>query len=156
MPLINPGKRAPAFTLPDQTGKKHKLTDHKGKPVVLFFYPKDDTSGCTKEACAFRDLSKDFKKAGAAVFGISPQGVESKAKFAKKNNLKYPILADEGAEVCDKYGVWQEKSMYGNTYMGVARTTYLIRPSGAIEQRWDKVKVPGHAEEVLEAVRSLT
>lgn len=155
MPLIDPGKRAPAFTLPDQTGAAHRLSEHKGSPVVLFFYPKDDTSGCTKEACAFRDLSKDFKKAGAVVFGISPQGIDSKAKFARKNNLKYPILADEGAKVCEKYGVWQEKSMYGNTYMGVARTTYLIRPSGAVEQRWDKVKVPGHAEEVLEAVRSL-
>jgi len=155
MTLIAPGSRAPAFTLPDQTGEKHRLTAHKGSPVVLFFYPKDDTSGCTKEACAFRDLSKDFKKAGAVVFGISPQGVDSKAKFAKKNTLRYPILADEGARVCEKYGVWREKSMYGNTYMGVVRTTYLIRPSGAVEQRWDKVKVAGHAEEVLDAVRSL-
>lgn len=155
MPLIEPGSRAPSFTLPDQRGEKHRLSAHKGSPVVLFFYPKDLTSGCTKEACAFRDLTPHFKKAGVVVFGISPQGVESKAKFAKKERLNYPVLADEDARVCEKYGVWREKSMYGNTYMGVVRTTYLIRPSGAVERRWDKVRVPGHAEEVLEAARSL-
>ncbi len=155
MTLIDPGSRAPAFTLPDQHGKTHRLSAHKGSPVVLFFYPKDDTSGCTKEACAFRDLTAEFTKAGAAVFGVSPQGVASKAKFAGKHDLSYPILADEDAVVCEKYGVWQEKSMYGNTYMGAVRTTYLIRPSGAVHQRWDKVKVDGHADEVLDAVRSL-
>ncbi len=151
MPLIEPGDRAPAFTLKDQDARPHRLSEHKGAPVVLFFYPKDDTTGCTKEACAFRDLSGEFAKAGVALFGISPQGVESKAKFAAKNRLNFPILADEGAKVCEKYGVWQEKSMYGRTYMGVVRTTYLIRPSGAVERRWDKVRVPGHAEKALEA-----
>ena len=148
--------RVVADFVADATGDKTiRLKDLRGQHVVLYFYPKDDTSGCTKEACAFRDLSKDFKKAGAVVFGISPQGVDSKAKFAKKHDLRYPVLADEGAKVCEKYGVWQEKSMYGNTYMGVVRTTYLIRASGAVERRWDKVKVAGHAEEVLDAVGSL-
>jgi len=155
MPLIEPGSRAPSFTLPDQHGEEHRLSAHKGSPVVLFFYPKDMTSGCTKEACAFRDLSREYEKLGVVVFGISPQGVESKAKFAEKEKLNYPVLADEGSKVCEKYGVWVEKSMYGNTFMGVVRTTYLIRPSGAVERRWDRVKVPGHAEEVLEAAREL-
>ena len=160
MPLIEPGKRAPAFTLRDQHDEPHKLSDYKGQPVVLFFYPKDDTSGCTQEACDFRDDSAKFKRAGAVVLGISPQNVKSKAKFATKNNLKYPILADvpdadKLPKVCDKYGVWVEKSMYGRKYMGVQRTTYLIKPSGAVAQRWDKVKIPGHVAEVLEAVKAL-
>ena len=155
MPLLDPGTRAPSFTLRDQADRPCRLSAHKGSPVVLFFYPKDDTSGCTAEACAFRDLGGEFTKAGAVVFGISPQDVTSKAKFAAKHGLSYPLLADVGSAVCEKYGVWQEKSMYGRKYMGVVRTTYLIRPSGAVEHRWDKVKVPGHAEDVLDAVRSL-
>lgn len=160
MPLIEPGKRAPAFTLPDQNSEPHKLSDHKGKPVVLFFYPKDDTSGCTQEACDFRDDYTKFKRAGAVVFGISPQNVRSKAKFATKIRLNYPILADEPGDdglpkICDRYGVWVEKSMYGRKYMGVQRTTYLIKPSGTVAQRWDKVKIPGHVDEVLGAVRAL-
>jgi len=155
MSLIEPGTRAPAFTLPDQRGAKHRLSDHKGSPVVLFFYPKDDTTGCTKEACGFRDLSAKFEEAGVVVFGISPQGVDSKAAFAAKHRLDYPILADEGSKVCEKYGVWQEKSMYGRTYMGVVRTTYLINGRGVVEKRWDKVKVPGHAEAVYEAAADL-
>ena len=160
MPLIDPGKRAPAFTLPDQTRATHKLTQYKGKAVVLFFYPKDDTSGCTQEACDFRDDMSKFKRAGAIVLGISPQNVKSKAKFADKISLNYPILADvpddnKLPKVCDKYGVWVEKSMYGRKYMGVQRTTYLIKPSGAVAARWDKVKIPGHAEAVLEAVKGL-
>ena len=160
MPLIEPGTRAPAFTLRDQHDEPHKLSDYKGQPAVLFFYPKDDNSGCTQEACDFRDDSAKFKRAGAVVLGISPQGVKSKAKFATKNNLKYPILADVPDEdklpkICDKYGVWVEKSMYGRKYMGVQRTTYLIKPSGTVAQRWDKVKIPGHVAEVLEAIKTL-
>jgi peroxiredoxin Q/BCP len=155
MTLIEPGSRAPAFTLLDQHGHKHRLSEHKGSPVVLFFYPKDDTTGCTKEACGFRDLSAEFERAGIIVFGISPQGVDSKAKFAAKHRLNFPILADEGSKVCEKYGVWQEKSMYGRNYMGVVRTTYLIRPSGAVEKRWDKVRVSGHADKVYEAACAL-
>jgi len=158
MPLIDPGRKAPAFTLADQHGEKHRLSDYAGRPVVLYFYPKDDTSGCTREACQFRDALPGFEKTGAAVFGISPDSVESHAKFAERHDLTFPLLADpkdaEGTpKVCDKYGVWQEKSMYGRKYMGVARTTYLIAPDGKVIRRWDKVKVPGHADAVLEALR---
>ncbi|MEM1185049.1 MAG: peroxiredoxin [Planctomycetota bacterium] len=163
MPLIDPGKKAPAFTLKDQDGESHKLSDYAGQPVVLFWYPKDATSGCTKEACAFRDLTKDFEKVGAKVFGISILDVKSKKKFADKEGLTYPILADDAVnedkkpdpKIAPKYGVWVEKSMYGKTYMGIQRTTYLIGADGKVVQRWDKVKVPGHAEEVLEAVKGL-
>ncbi len=161
MALIEVGKKAPAFSLKDQDGKKHALKDYAGRPVVLFFYPKDDTSGCTKEACAFNDLLGTFAEVasgssgGCAVLGVSILGVESKAKFAKKHGLEFPLLADEDNAVAEKYGVWQEKSMYGKTYMGIARTTYLIGADGKVAQRWDNVKVPGHAEEVLEAVREM-
>lgn len=155
MPLIDVGKKAPAFTLKDQTGEAHKLSDYTGSPVVLYFYPKDDTSGCTKEACAFRDLQPKFGKVDAVVLGVSPDDEESHAKFVDKYDLNFTLLADPGSKVCEKYGVWQEKSMYGRTYMGVVRTTYLIGPDGKVKQRWDKVKVPGHAEEVLEAVKAL-
>ncbi|MCB9838362.1 MAG: peroxiredoxin [Phycisphaeraceae bacterium] len=160
MPPIDPGQRAPAFTLPDQNCQSHRLSQHKGKAVVLFFYPKDDTSGCTQEACDFRDDYSKFKRADAVVLGISPQNVRSKAKFATKIGLNYPILADEPGDdgippICARYGVWVEKSMYGRKYMGVQRTTYLIKPSGTIARRWDKVKIPGHVDEVLAAVKSL-
>ena len=157
MPLIDAGKRAPAFTLKDQSEQPHKLADCKGTPVVLFFYPKDMTSGCTQEACDFRDLMPKFKrgKGKAHIFGISPQDTRSKAKFADKESLNYPILADPESKICEKYGVWAEKSMYGRKYMGVMRTTYLIDAGGKVAQRWDKVKIPGHAEAVLEAVRTI-
>jgi peroxiredoxin Q/BCP len=159
--LIEPGKKAPAFALPDQDGVKHALKDLAGAPVVLFFYPKDDTSGCTAEACQFRDQLPDFKKAKAAVFGISPDSVESHRKFVDKHGLNFTLLADsardgdDNPKVCWKYGVWQEKSMYGRKYMGVVRTTYLIDAAGKVAKRWDKVKVPGHAAEVLAAIREL-
>lgn len=160
MALIEPGKKAPAFTLKDQDEVKHALKDCAGRPVVLFFYPKDATSGCTKEACGFGDLLPDFEKVGTRVFGISILGTKSKKKFADKEGLTYPLLADDrvGEDgkpdpvVCAKYGVWVEKSMYGRTYMGIERTTYLIDAQGKVARRWDKVKVPGHVEEVLEAV----
>ena len=161
MSLIEVGRKAPAFTLPDQDGEKHALKDLAGSPVILFFYPKDDTSGCTKEACQFRDQLPDFKKVKARVFGISPDSVESHRKFVDKHELNFTLLADaardgdENPKICLKYGVWQEKSMYGRKYMGVVRTTYLIGPDGKVAERWDKVKVPGHAEAVLEAVRGL-
>lgn len=155
MPLIEVGKKAPAFTLDDQDGKTHRLRDAEGRPVVLYFYPKDDTSGCTKEACAFRDALPRFKRSKAIVMGVSPQDTASKAKFAGKYDLNFPILADDDAKVCEKYGVWQEKSMYGRTYMGVVRTTYLIGPDGTVARRWDKVKVADHADEVLDAVQGL-
>ena len=156
MALIDEGTKAPLFTLPDQTGEKHALRDAIANgPVVVYFYPKDDTSGCTKEACDFRDNLKAFGRAGCAVFGVSPQDVASKAKFADKHGLTFPLLADEGSKVCEKYGVWQEKSMYGKKYMGVVRTTYLIGANGKVVTRWDKVKTTGHADAVLDAVKAL-
>ena len=155
MALIEPGKKAPSFSLPDQAGKVHSLADYAGQPVVIYFYPKDDTPGCTKESCAFQDNLPKFKKSKAAVFGMSMLDSKSKAKFAKKYDLSFPLLADEDKSVMEKYGVWQEKSMYGRKYMGVARITYLIGADGKVVKRWDGVKVDGHAEEVLEAVQQL-
>ena len=153
--MIDPGKKAPSFSLPDQEGKEHSLADYAGQPVVLYFYPKDDTPGCTKESCAFQDNLPKFKKSKAAVLGMSVLDSASKAKFAKKYDLTFPLLADEDHAVIEKYGAWQEKSMYGKKYMGVARTTYLIGPDGKVVKRWDGVKVDGHAEEVLAAVEQL-
>ena len=155
MSLIDPGKKAPSFSLPDQEGKKHSLADYAGQPVIVYFYPKDDTPGCTKESCAFQDHLPKFKKSKAVVLGMSVLDSASKAKFAEKYSLKFPLLADEDHAVMEKYGVWQEKSMYGKKYMGVARTTYLIGPDGKVVKRWDGVKVDGHAEEVLAAVQQL-
>jgi thioredoxin-dependent peroxiredoxin len=160
MPLIEPGKKAPTFSAKDQDGASHRLSDFAGRPVVLYFYPKDDTSGCTAEACAFRDLRPDFSKVKAIVLGVSPDDEKSHRKFVDKHELNFTLLADvapEGGEpaICAKYGVWQEKSMYGRKYMGVVRTTYLIGPDGKVAERWDKVKVPGHADAVLEAIREL-
>lgn len=161
MPLIDPGTKAPAFKLPDQAGKAHALADYAGKPLVLYFYPKDDTDGCTKQACQFRDALPDFSKLGAAVLGVSPDSADSHAKFVAKQKLTFTLLADEppsekaAPPICDRFGVWQEKSMYGRKYMGVVRTTYLIGPDGKVARRWDKVSVPGHAAEVLEAVREV-
>ena len=160
MPLIDIGRKAPAFALQDQDGTKHALKDLAGKAVVLYFYPKDDTSGCTAEACQFRDQAPDFKKSKVMVFGVSPDSVESHRKFVDKHELNFTLLADPkdgdgDPKICIKYGVWQEKSMYGRKYMGVVRTTYLIGPDGKVAERWDKVKVPGHADAVLEAIREL-
>ena len=153
--MIEPGKKAPSFSLPDQQGKMHSLADYAGQPLVIYFYPKDDTPGCTTESCAFQSNLPKFKKSKAAVLGMSVLDSASKAKFAKKYDLTFPLLADEDHAVIDKYGVWQEKSMYGKKYMGVARTTYLIGPDGKVVKRWDGVKVDGHAEEVLAAVQAL-
>jgi len=155
MALIDPGRKAPAFSLPDQAGTTHALADYAGQPVVVYFYPKDDTPGCTKESCAFQDNLPKFRKSKAVVLGVSVLNSASKAKFAQKYSLKFPLLADEDHSVMEKFGVWQEKSMYGKKYMGVARTTYLIGPDGKVARRWDGVKVDGHAEEVLAAVQAL-
>jgi peroxiredoxin Q/BCP len=152
MPLIDPGKKARTFTLKDQSGKAHKLSDYAGRPLILYFYPKDDTPGCTKEACSFSDNLPRFKTSKAAILGVSILDEASKAKFAKKYDLKFPLLADPEHEVAEKYGVWQEKSNYGKKYMGVARTTYLIGPDGMVQKRWDNVKVDGHTDEVLAAL----
>jgi len=155
MPLIEPGKKAPAFALKDQDGTTHKLSDYAGQPVVLYFYPKDDTPGCTTESCAFRDNLPKFKAGKAVVLGVSILDEASKAKFAAKHSLTFPLLADAEHVVAEKYGAWQERSMYGRTYMGVARVTYLIGADGKVARRWDKVKVDGHAEDVLAAMNSL-
>jgi peroxiredoxin Q/BCP len=151
--LIDPGKKAPAFTLNDQEGTPHRLADYAGKRVILYFYPKDDTPGCTAESCSFQDHLPKFRTNKAEVLGVSILDEKSKAKFAAKYHLTFPLLADADHEVAEKYGVWQEKSRYGRTYMGIVRTTYLIGPDGKVERRWDNVKVDGHVEEVLAAVQ---
>jgi thioredoxin-dependent peroxiredoxin len=155
MALIDMGKKAPAFSLKDQGGRAHKLSDCAGRPVVLYFYPKDDTPGCTKESCAFRDNLPRFKASKATVFGVSILDEASKAKFAGKYDLTFPLLADVDHAVAEKYGVWQKKSLYGRNFMGIVRTTYLIGADGNVVRRWDNVKVDGHAEEVLAAVEAL-
>ena len=155
MALIDPGKKAPAFTLNDQDGKTHRLADYAGRPVILYFYPKDDTPGCTTEACAFRDNLPAFKKSKAVVLGVSILDEASKARFAAKYDLTFPLLADEDHAVAEKYGVWQKKSLYGRSFMGLVRTTYLIGGDGKVVQRWDKVKVDGHADAVLAAVDAI-
>jgi thioredoxin-dependent peroxiredoxin len=155
MSLVDPGKKAPAFNLKDQEGKTHKLSDYAGRPVVLYFYPKDDTSGCTKEACAFQENLPKFKSDKAAVLGVSILDEASKARFAAKYGLTFPLLADPDHDVAEKYGVWKKKSLYGRSFMGIARTTYLIDRDGKVARRWDNVKVDGHADQVLEAVEAL-
>ena len=154
MALIDRGKKAPPFALNDQHGKTHRLSDYSGRPVVLYFYPKDDTPGCTKETCDFRDNLPHFKKSNAAVFGISILDEASKARFAKKYDVTFPLLADKDHAVAEKYGVWQQKSLYGRKFMGNVRTTYLIDENGRVAKRWDNVKVDGHAEDVLAAIRA--
>ena len=153
--MIEEGKPAPDFTLPDQTGKDVSLADLKGTPVVLYFYPKDDTPGCTTQACAFRDARADYEEAGAKVIGISPDDVKSHGKFAAKHGLNFTLLADAGTRACSDYGVWKEKSMYGKKYMGVERTTFVIDGSGIVRKVFAKVKVDGHSAAVLDAIRAL-
>jgi peroxiredoxin Q/BCP len=150
--LIEPGKKAPAFALKDQNGTLHRLADYAGRPVVLYFYPKDDTPGCTQEACDFEAKLPAFKSSKAVVLGVSILDEKSKARFASKHGVTFPLLADADHEVADKYGVWQEKARYGRKYMGIVRTTYLIGADGKIARRWDKVRVDGHADEVTEAI----
>ena len=149
MPMIDPGKKAPAFALKDQGGATHRLSDYAGRHVILYFYPKDDTPGCTQESCEFQASLATVKRRDAVVLGVSILDEKSKAKFADKHGLTFPLLADADHEVAEKYGVWQEKSNYGKKYMGIARTTYLIGPDGKVVQRWDSVKVNGHVDDVL-------
>jgi len=146
------GIKAPDFTLPTDGNGSVTLSALKGKKVVLYFYPKDDTSGCTAEACAFRDILPRFKKMDATVIGISRDSVASHDKFKKKYELPFMLAADTEGKVTEKYGVWVQKSMYGRKYMGIERATFLIDETGKIEQIWHKVKVPGHADDVLKAV----
>ena len=155
MSLIEPGKKAPAFTLKDQHGTQHRLSDYAGRSVILFFYPKDDTPGCTQEACEFEAKLPAIEKGKAVVLGVSILDEKSKAKFATKHKLTFPLLADTQHEVSEKYGVWQEKARYGRKYMGIVRTTYLIDAEGKVAKRWDKVKVDDHAAEVAAAAAAL-
>lgn len=156
MSLIEPGRKAPAFALKDQTGTTHKLADYAGQPVVLYFYPKDDTPGCTQETCDFRDQLPKFSRNKAAVLGVSILDEKSKAKFASKHDVTFPLLADADHAVAEKYGVWQEKSRYGRKYMGIVRTTFLIGADGKVVKRWDNVKVADHVAAVYDAVAALT
>lgn len=153
--MLEPGHDAPDFTLPRDGGEDVTLSSLRPAPVVLFFYPKDDTSGCTKEAIAFTGLAGDFEAAGVKVFGVSKDTVAKHDKFRDKHGLGIPLLSDAESEVCEAYGVWKEKQMYGKTYMGIERTTVLIDGGGKVVQVWPKVKVPGHAEAVLEAVKTM-
>ncbi len=146
---------APEFTLPCDGGGHVTLSDLRGNAVILFFYPRDDTPGCTKESIGFSEQLQAFADAGAKVFGISRDSVAKHDKFVAKHNLTTPLLSDEGSTVCEDYGVWVEKNMYGKKSMGIERSTFLIDTDGKIARVWRKVKVPGHVEEVLEAVRAL-
>lgn len=146
---LTPGTKAPAFSAATQGDGTFALKDAKGSWLVLYFYPKDDTSACTAEACDVRDSMKRLKKAGAIVVGVSPDSVKSHDKFALKYDLNFPLLSDEDKAICTAYDVWKEKSMYGRKYMGVERTTYLIDPKGKIVHTWEKVKVKGHVDAVL-------
>ena len=155
MPELMVGDKAPAFTLPRDGGEIVSLETFAGKPLVLFFYPKDDTSGCTAEAVAFTALKPEFDKLGVALVGMSPNNVKSHDKFIAKHDLDVILVADEDKTTLEAYGVWAEKSMYGRKYMGVERSTFLIGADGTIAALWRKVKVPGHAEEVLAAAKTL-
>jgi peroxiredoxin Q/BCP len=152
---VEVGGKAPDFTLPADGGGKISLKALKGKTVVLYFYPKDDTSGCTAEACAFRDSLPDFSKLKAEVIGVSRDSVASHDKFKKKYRLPFPLASDEDGKVCQAYGVWVEKSMYGRKYMGIERSTFLIDARGIVRGVWRKVKVDGHADEVLQAAAAM-
>ena len=153
--MLNEGDKAPGFALPRDGGSTVKLSQFKSRSLVLFFYPKDDTSGCTKEATGFSEMVGAFHEAGAEVVGISPDSVKSHDKFRDKHGLKVILLADEEKAVLEAYGVWVEKKMYGRSYMGVERSTFLIGKNGKIVRIWRKVKVPGHVDEVLEAVKDI-
>ena len=152
MALLEVGDKAPAFRAKDQEGETVSLSDFKGKKLVLYFYPKDDTPGCTKEACSFRDGWSKFKKRGIAILGVSTDDEKSHRKFADKFSLPFPLLADPEKKIVTDYGVWGEKSMYGRKYMGTHRVTYVIDEKGKIAAVWPKVKPDGHADEILEAI----
>jgi thioredoxin-dependent peroxiredoxin len=155
MPIPQVGDKAPDFKLPVSTGDTIGLKDLKSKNVVIYFYPKDDTSGCTVQACGFRDSYKDIEETGAVLLGVSPDSLKSHDKFITKFQLPFPLLADEEKKMCQDYGVWVEKSMYGRKYMGVARTTFIIGKDGKIVKVFEKVKPEGHNKEVLEALKNL-
>ena len=148
MPLIDPGTKAPSFALKDQHGHTHRLADYAGRSLIVYFYPKDNTPGCTQESCDFQSNLAALARQKAAVLGVSILDEKSKAKFADKHGLTFPLLADADHVMAERYGVWQKKMRYGRSYMGIVRTTYLIGEIGKVVQRWDKVKVDGHADAV--------
>ncbi len=152
---VEPGKKAPDFTLSADDGGKIKLSSLRGQPVVVYFYPRDDTPGCTREACAFRDQKAALARLGAKVLGVSADGVDSHVKFRDKFQLNFPLLADEEHKVAEKYGAWREKNLYGKISMGIQRSTFLIDAAGTIVKVWKKVNVDGHDEEVLAALKDL-
>jgi len=153
---VEEGKKAPDFTAATDGGKKLKLSELRGKPVVLYFYPKDDTPGCTAEACGFRDQLPDFGKLKTQVIGVSKDSADKHDKFKKKYELNFPLVSDEDGKICEKYGTWVEKSLYGRKYMGIDRATFLIDEKGTVRAIWRKVKVPGHVDQVLAAAEALT
>jgi peroxiredoxin Q/BCP len=150
--IPQPGDQAPEVALPDETGAIHRLSDRAGSWTVVYFYPKDDTPGCTTEACSFRDLHAEFQGAGAEIWGISPDGSGSHAAFRAKYGLPFTLLSDPDHAVADAYGAWREKTNYGKTYMGIARSSFLVDPDGRIARTWATVKADGHAEQVREAL----
>jgi peroxiredoxin Q/BCP len=152
---VEEGETAPDFTLAADDGRQVKLSDLRGKPVVLYFYPKDDTPGCTKEACAFRDRTAELEAQGAVVLGVSPDDVESHGKFRDKFSLNFPLLADLGHQVAERYGAWREKNLYGKVSMGVQRSTFMIDGEGKVRKAWKKVNVDGHDQQVLDALAAL-
>ena len=152
---LNIGDTAPAFTLPRDGGEQVSLNDYAGQAVVLYFYPRDDTPGCTKEAIGFTEMAAEFAAANTVVIGASKDSVKKHDKFREKHSLGVVLVSDEESDLCETYGVWVEKNMYGKTYMGIERATFLIGPDGKIAQIWRKVKVPGHVEAVLQAARAL-
>jgi peroxiredoxin Q/BCP len=152
---VEEGETAPDFTLAADDGRQVKLSALRGKPVVLYFYPKDDTPGCTKEACAFRDRTAELEAKGAVVLGVSPDDVESHGKFRDKFSLNFPLLADLGHQVAERYGAWREKNLYGKVSMGVQRSTFVIDGEGTVRKVWKKVNVDGHDQQVLDALAVL-
>ena len=161
MTLIEPGRAAPSFTLKNQHGQTTRLSDFKGSPLVVYFYPKDDTPGCTREACGFQELLEQFESIDVKVVGISPDDVQKHAKFAAKYDLTFPLLADPPGRdgvpaACNRWGTWQEKTNYGRTYMGIVRTTYLLDARLRVHARFDRVKVDGHVDKVLKAAGELS
>ncbi len=153
--MPKPGDKAPAFSLPADDGRTVRLSELEGRPVVLYFYPKDDTPGCTKEACGFRDAWADVQETGAVVLGISPDGVASHQRFREKYRLPFPLLADTDHAVAAAYGAWGEKSMYGKKYEGILRPTFVIDGAGTVRHVFEKVKPEGHAQDVLAAIQQL-
>ncbi len=151
-PLIEPGKAAPAFSLKDQSGKTHKLADYRDRWVVLYFYPRDNTPGCTIQACGFRDHHDALSGLDAVVLGISPDDAQSHQRFVDKRGLPFALLVDPENKIASKYGVWREKRLFSKKYMGIVRTTYLIDPQGKVAHVWDKVKVSGHVRQVIDVL----